>query len=224
VVGTRPDPPPCPGVCALDGGLAAQGTPQGPILQPLPLPRGRHPAPVPRPWGVLPSAGSAARPGGSLAGPAGASRAVLAPALGTDPGSRGGLCSAARPAITLPGCTPGSLPRLACGGGPALPQPKLLRGPGEPCRDPGGCLAPPAPWHGRAGAWAGCCPGARSPASVPGTARGRPRPPAPLTPSLSLSFYPQGVKPKAWCKASPQVRSPPAPRCSTPLAFRPWLR
>lgn len=37
---------------------------------------------------------------------------------------------------------------------------------------------------------------------------------------VSVSSYPQGVKPKAWCKVSPQVWAPPAPRRGTPLAVR----
>lgn len=119
----------------------------------------------------------------------GASSAVLAPALDTHPSSRRGLCSAAQLAFTLPGCAlawrwaPGSLPCLACGGVPVLPQPGLLRGPEEP----GVCSVPRLPQRGEAGVQAGCCPGLRSPARVPGAARSRARPLAPLTPSLSLS-------------------------------------
>ena len=95
----------------------------------------------------------------------GASHAVLAPALGVDPSSHGRLCSAARPVFTLPGCAParrcapGTLPCLACGGGPVLPQPGLLQGPEEPCGEPGRCSDPRLSRRGRAGVRAGCCPG-----------------------------------------------------------------
>lgn len=72
-----------------------------------------------------------------------------------DPGSHGRLCSVARLAFTLPGCAParrwapGSLPCLARGGGPVLPQLRLLQGPGEPCGEPGGCSPPHLPvWAG----------------------------------------------------------------------------
>lgn len=48
---------------------------------------------------------------------------------------------------------------------------------------------------------AGCGPGSRSATETPGTVRC-----VGLSNPISLCFYPQGAKPKAWCKASPQVR------------------
>lgn len=50
-----------------------------------------------------------------------------------------------------------------------------------------------------------------------------PSPAASPSNPVSVSFYPQGVKPKAWCKVSPQVRSPLSLCYGTPLAPRVWL-
>lgn len=99
---------------------------------------------------------------------------------------------------------PGALPQEGFPGCPEAPSrrrtvrtsglPRAAAQPPSRRRDPPASDTPPEPSRGLRGT-GGC------------SARGA------LTP-VSLCFHPQGAKPKAWCKASPQVRSflPPGAR------------